>query len=154
MGFKEIILVGVDADYDIPSDVTTKAEYGVEILDMGSDDPNHFDPDYFGKGYRWHDPQVDKMMDAYETARRALQASNQSIVNATVGGKLEVFPRKAYESLFPSLSDSEAGTNSTPKAVALQSDQVPSRYPRVLLIDISKVGDFSATGQLKRNMFD
>ena len=39
---------------------------------MPSDDPNHFHPDYFGKGFRWHDPQVNKMIEAYQRPRSEL----------------------------------------------------------------------------------
>lgn len=100
MGFSTIYLIGVDADYAIPADVERESTYGVEVLNMASDDENHFHSDYFGKGYRWHDPQVDKMLQAYEEAHRVANAAGIQIVNAGVGGKLEVFPRISYESLF------------------------------------------------------
>ena len=41
---------------------------GTEIVST-SDDPNHFDPEYFGKGYRWHDPMVERMEVAYNRAK-------------------------------------------------------------------------------------
>lgn len=100
MGFREIYLIGVDASYKIPDDANQGGKYGVGILDMASDDPNHFHPDYFGKGYRWHDPQVDKMIEAYEEARRTLEGTGSTIYNATLGGNLEVFERREYASLF------------------------------------------------------
>lgn len=131
MGFKEIYLVGVDCNYEIPKDVEEKEEYSVKILDMKTGDPNHFDPDYFGKGYRWHDPQVDKMRGAYQEAKKVCEANGVTIYNATIGGKLEVFPRVDYYSLFPQ------------RAV----------HPRVLVIDITRIGDNSATGQMKQSLF-
>ncbi|WP_416672048.1 FkbM family methyltransferase [Egbenema bharatensis] len=131
MGFKEIYLIGVDCNYEIPKDVEEKEEYSVKILDMKTSDPNHFDPDYFGKGYRWHDPQVDKMRGAYQEARKVCEANGVTIYNATIGGQLEVFPRVDYYSLFPQ------------RAVR----------PRVLVIDITRIGDNSATGQMKQSMF-
>lgn len=100
-GFSAIYLIGVDADYAIPADVEADTTYGVEVLNMPSDDKNHFHPDYFGKGYRWHDPQVEKMLEAYAEAHRTAGAAGIKIVNAGVGGKLEVFPRATYNSLFP-----------------------------------------------------
>ena len=54
LGFKEIYLIGVDHNYVIPADTERSLQYDIGQLDMKSDDPNHFDPDYFGKGYRWH----------------------------------------------------------------------------------------------------
>jgi len=100
LGFRKIFLIGVDADYVIPADSEKRSDYGVEVLDMRSDDPNHFDPSYFGKGYRWHDPQVDKMIAAYEEARRVTGDAGIDIFNAGVGGRLEVFPRTEFRSLF------------------------------------------------------
>ena len=50
LGFKNIYVIGVDVDYQIPEDVKKTQDYNVEVLDMDSDDPNHFHQDYFGKG--------------------------------------------------------------------------------------------------------
>jgi hypothetical protein len=100
LGFRRIILVGVDCSYAIPQSASRSDAYGVGVLDMKDDDPNHFHPDYFGKGYRWHDPQVDKMKQAYAEARRVTEQAGVEIVNATIGGELEVFPRIEYSSLF------------------------------------------------------
>jgi hypothetical protein len=96
MGFEEVYLVGMDHDYSKPSHVVTE---GNDWTSHG-DDPNHFHPDYFGDGYRWHDPQTDRMERAYEAARRSFEAGGRKIFNATVGGKLEVFERADYKSLF------------------------------------------------------
>ena len=137
LGFPEIYLVGVDASYEIPKTVERHDHYGVAVLDMQGDDPNHFHPDYFGKGYRWHDPQVDKMVAAYEEARRVTEARGVRIRNATIGGKLEVFERVDYESLFRPVDG--AGTISL--------------FPRVLILDITCLGSSSATGQHKKNLF-
>jgi hypothetical protein len=109
LGFREIYLIGVDASYDIPADAQEGKDYATGVLDMKSDDPNHFDPDYFGKGFRWHDPQVHKMLEAYAEARRVLEEqTEQRIYNATVGGQLEVFERRSFASLFPQARSPEA----------------------------------------------
>lgn len=134
LGFREIYLIGVDANYELPQDVVTDDIYGTCVLDMKSNDPNHFHPDYFGKGFRWHDPQVNKMIEAFEMARRVCDKSYKRIYNATIGGKLEVFERKDYYSLFSS-SD--------------HMNQV-IKHPRLLMIDSTPVGQLSATGQLKK----
>ena len=134
LGFREIYLVGVDASYQLPDDVRKSDAYGVGILDMQSDDPNHFDPSYFGKGYRWHDPQVDKMLQAYAEAQRVVVKSSQRIYNATRGGALEVFERRDYNSLFGTPATSISG----------------AKYPRLLIIDSTPVGSLTATGQLKQ----
>lgn len=96
MGFDRVYLLGVDLDYVKPAHVT---ERGGEWTSQG-DDPNHFHPDYFGKGYRWHDPRTDRMELAFRKAHRIFEAEGRRIYNATPGGKLEVFERVPYDSLF------------------------------------------------------
>jgi len=96
MGFSEIYLVGFDHHYTIPSKAKVS---GTEILSTG-DDPNHFNPTYFGKGYRWHEPNVDRMEKAYRKANKFFSLDNRKIMNATKGGNLEVFERIEFERLF------------------------------------------------------
>lgn len=142
LGFREIYLIGVDASYAIPSDAQKGSNYSVGILDMKSDDPNHFDPNYFGKGFRWHDPQVDKMIEAYSEARRKLEGTDQSIYNATVGGQLEIFERRSYHTLFPQAR--------SPDATARANQELhDSKYPRLLIIDMTAMGNGAATGEVK-----
>ena len=63
------------------------------------DDPNHFHPDYFGKGKKWHDPQLDQVRTCYEYAKNVFEEHGRRIYNASKGGKLEVFPRVEYDTL-------------------------------------------------------
>ena len=65
------------------------------MLAFASDDPNHFHPSYFGKGARWHDPQSDKMEEAYLEAKSFLDSKGVEVLNCTIGGNLEVFPRRS-----------------------------------------------------------
>ena len=96
MGVETLYLIGFDHSYTIPD---SGIREGNEILSTG-DDPNHFHADYFGDGYRWHDPRVDRMEQAYVSANRSYLQGNRRILNATEGGKLEVFPRVDFRSLF------------------------------------------------------
>jgi hypothetical protein len=96
MGFKEVYLIGFDHSYSIPPDALVA---GLEITST-SDDPNHFNRDYFGKGKRWHDPKVDRMEKAYKRAKEYFETDGRLIYNATAGGKLEVFQRVDFRSLF------------------------------------------------------
>jgi hypothetical protein len=103
MGFANIILIGCDTDYIVPDDVIAEGpEIGGEksLLTSTSDDPNHFHPEYFGKGRKWHQPHAGRMIQHYMWARDAFRPRGVNIVNATVGGKLEVFPRIDYAGLF------------------------------------------------------
>jgi FkbM family methyltransferase len=155
LGFQEIYLIGVDADYAIPDDALRSSAYGVQILDMKSDDPNHFDPDYFGKGYRWHDPQVDKMLEAYGEAKVVAEQHGIRILNAGIGGKLEVFPRVEYQSVFDAAPT--LGTHadaSQPRLGGRTAHRTSNllRQPRVAIIDLTLMGDGTATGELKANL--
>jgi hypothetical protein len=96
MGFTSVYLVGFDHSYEIPKDAKVD---GSGILSR-SNDPNHFHPDYFGSGYRWHDPMVERMEMAFRRAREVYESSGRRILNATVGGHLEVFDRVDYGSVF------------------------------------------------------
>ena len=165
LGFREIYLVGVDASYEIPEDVNQANAYGTGVLDMKSDDPNHFHPDYFGKGYRWHDPQVEKMIDAYSEARRITDSLNRPIFNATSGGKLEVFERRNFCDIFPSaipasiLRELKDGNHED----ELESLEIQARFerrnthtssfPKVALIDMTPASGTTATGALKSTLF-
>ena len=93
LGFETVILIGVDHDF------ATKGEPGKVVVSTG-DDPNHFDPRYFGKGFRWELPNLPTSEQAYRIARQQFEANGRRIVDATIGGKLQVFDKVAYDSLF------------------------------------------------------
>jgi hypothetical protein len=93
MGFSQVILVGVDHNY------VTKGKPHTPITSEG-DDPNHFHPNYFGKGFTWNLPDLDTSEIAYRMARQAYEADGRQVLDATVGGKLTVFPKVDYNTLF------------------------------------------------------
>ena len=95
MGFKEIYLIGFDHNYIIPQSANVS---GANILST-ADDPNHFHPDYFGKGFSWHVPLTERMELCYLKSKYAFEQSGKKIINATAGGHLEVFPRADFETV-------------------------------------------------------
>jgi hypothetical protein len=97
MGFSQVILIGVDHNF------STKGKPNTTVTSEG-DDPNHFDANYFGKGFRWQLPDLETSERAYQMARENYSAAKREVLDATIGGKLTVFPKVKYESLF-----SEAG---------------------------------------------
>ncbi|MEM0986430.1 MAG: 6-hydroxymethylpterin diphosphokinase MptE-like protein [Pseudomonadota bacterium] len=166
MGFQELHLIGVDASYDIPKDVDVDRGQGsTAVLDMASADPNHFHPDYFGKGMRWHDPQVDKMLEAYREARLVADRLGRPIYNATLGGALEVFERRSFARLFPGALPAGAmarvNGETAPEARRLAyareraeaAGEVSNGFPRVLVLDVVPPGQMTATGELKSTLF-
>jgi hypothetical protein len=95
MGFQQIILIGVDHNFTR----FAKGEANKTVVSQG-DDPNHFAPNYFGKGYKWQLPDLDTSEIGYALARDAYQKAGREILDATIGGKLTIFPKADYNSLF------------------------------------------------------
>ncbi len=93
MGFDEVILIGVDHNF------VTQGPPNTTITSQG-DDPNHFDPRYFGKGFRWQLPDLETSELGYRMARAAFEQAGRRVLDATVGGKLQVFPKVDYTTLF------------------------------------------------------
>lgn len=93
MGFDQVILIGVDHNF------VTQGKPNTTVVSQG-DDPNHFHPGYFGKGFRWQLPDLETSEIGYRMSRQAYEAAGRQVVDATVGGKLRIFPRVEYDSLF------------------------------------------------------
>jgi hypothetical protein len=95
LGFDPVILIGVDHNY------SAKGKPNTTIVSQ-SEDSDHFDPRYFGKGFRWQLPDLDANERAYLLARQAYEMDGRQVLDATIGGKLAVFPKVEYNSLFNS----------------------------------------------------
>ena len=93
MGFEEVVLVGVDHNFK------TKGPANQAVVSQG-DDPNHFTPDYFGKGFKWQLPDLAGSERAYHLAKEAYDRAGRRVLDATVEGKLEVFRKVSFRSLF------------------------------------------------------
>jgi glycosyltransferase involved in cell wall biosynthesis len=97
MGFETVYLIGMDFSYDVPP----KEEMDGTVITSKTDDVSHFHKDYFGKGKRWHDPNLANCKLVYEHAKKVYEENGRKIYNATIGGKLEVFERRDFYDLFP-----------------------------------------------------
>jgi hypothetical protein len=93
MGFQQVILIGVDHNY------TATGKPNTTVVSQG-DDPNHFSPSYFGKGFRWQLPDLETSEVGYAMVRDAYRKAGRQVLDATIGGKLTIFPKVDYESLF------------------------------------------------------
>lgn len=93
MGISEAILIGVDHSFQ------TKGSPNVTVTSHG-DDPNHFAPNYFGAGVKWQLPDLDGSEKAYTMARNAYEQGGRRILDATIGGKLTIYPKVNYYDLF------------------------------------------------------
>jgi len=93
LGFEEVVLIGVDHSF------ATQGKPNTTIQSQG-DDPNHFSAAYFGKGFRWQLPDLETSEMGYRMARQAFEKNGHKILDATVGGKLEIFEKVDYNTLF------------------------------------------------------
>jgi len=99
MGLSPIYLIGVDMDYGERESVEKENERDWVATD--DDDPNHFDPRYFGEGDEYHYPRVEEnMLPSMRRAYRETKDIRTDIRNAGIGGKLEAFPRVDFRDLF------------------------------------------------------
>jgi hypothetical protein len=93
MGFEQVILIGVDHSF------STKGKPNTTVVSKGAD-PDHFDSRYFGQGFRWQLPDLETSERAYRMARAGYEGAGRQVLDATVGGKLMVFPKVDYTTLF------------------------------------------------------
>ena len=106
MGFREIYLIGTDVSYSVKETVRQAGPdafgdgVGLELESTDDDDANHFDPRYFGKGKKWHNPNVREMKIGFARAAQAIERRGGVLLNATVGGELNQVPRVDFDSLF------------------------------------------------------
>lgn len=99
MGFSPIYLVGVDMEFEQHKTVIKHDQRNWTATQ--DDDPNHFDPRYFGAGAKFHYPRVHQsMLPALRHAKEHLDRKGVRVLNAGIGGALEIFPRVDFRSLF------------------------------------------------------
>ncbi|MFC1997368.1 6-hydroxymethylpterin diphosphokinase MptE-like protein [Chloroflexota bacterium] len=92
LGFQQVILVGVDHSFSTKGKPhkTVRAE---------KDDNDHFSPEYFGKGTYWQLPDLEASEKSYWTAKEHFEQKGCEILDATIGGKLQVFQKVNYYEL-------------------------------------------------------
>lgn len=86
MGFYKVALVGADHYFH------TKGLPNKAVISEESD-PNHFDPNYFAGGLKWHLPDLRQSEIFYQLAKDTYSRHNRQIINCTEGGHLEIFDR-------------------------------------------------------------
>jgi hypothetical protein len=68
----------------------------------GSEDKSHFDPRYFSGGVKWQLPDLAQSEISYALANEVFAAHGREVVNATQGGKLDIFRRERLDSFLTS----------------------------------------------------
>lgn len=92
MGFHEVVIIGMDHRF-APSGPANSSQQLVGA------DPNHFSPDYF-RDQNWDAPDLRESEISYQKALEVYQADDRRIIDATVGGACNIFPKADCRDLF------------------------------------------------------
>ncbi|MDR1557363.1 MAG: DUF115 domain-containing protein, partial [Tannerellaceae bacterium] len=93
MGFSEVYLIGKDHNYE------QTGTPGKLMISTGGE-KNHFMSSYYKKGMGWRIPDYKGEELAYRMALKAFEKDNRKIYDASIDGKLQIFPKVDYYSLF------------------------------------------------------
>lgn len=98
MGITPLYLIGLDHYFDYSK---SKKVPGRGLLATGAD-PNHFSPNYWGKGVRWDKYSITAAARAYGLAREAFDKAGREIYNASSVTHLseDIISRVDFDSLF------------------------------------------------------
>jgi len=89
MGFKEVFLIGVDHSFSVRGEPNEKHV-------LSGADWNHFHQEYF-KGKEWNLPDLEASELSYYLASFFYNRSGRRIYDATVDGRLNIFPKITFE---------------------------------------------------------
>ena len=99
LGFREIVIVGVDLNFQVHQGVRAVADDPDGIEPVKDDDPNHFDPRYFGKGRRYHQPEqhvIDNIRRRLADVATVMPGLGFRVVNAGYDSSVESFERRDF----------------------------------------------------------
>ena len=101
----EVVVVGNDMNYVVAKNVEVLTEEknakGLfqNIRSQKDDDPNHFDPRYFGKGKEYHQPTdviVNKIFASLDRVAKEYEKAGIKIVNAGYNSAVKSFPKQDF----------------------------------------------------------
>jgi hypothetical protein len=90
MGFSNVALIGCDHSFATEGPAN-------KLVESGTRDDSHFDPNYFAGGVKWQLPNLPLSEYSYSLASETYKVAGRQLVNATVGGNLEVLSRISLE---------------------------------------------------------
>lgn len=103
MGFKRVFLIGVDHSFK-------QEGSSHEVQVYKGDDENHFHPDYF-KGQKWQLADVYGSEVSFHLANYFYLKDGRRIYDATVDGKLEVFPKVDFNEILGTMKKKKQVAN-------------------------------------------
>lgn len=86
MGFKTILLVGVDHKYRFSGQPN-------ELLTAKGKDVNHFSSEYFANGAKWNAPDLEKCEQYYALAEQVYRNAGREIINLSDPTELDIFEK-------------------------------------------------------------
>lgn len=105
LGFSEVIVVGNDMNYvihnnsTILNEIESKGQKTQQIQSNEDDDPNHFDPRYFGKGKVYHQPTnevINRIFRNLDYVAEVYKKSGVKVLNAGYNSNVESFPKQEF----------------------------------------------------------
>lgn len=89
MGFEQVCLIGVDHNFKAKGNPN-------EVQTLKGEDINHFSPKYFAN-QQWQLPDLEGSELFYNLANFEYERNNRKIFDATVNGKLNIFPKISFD---------------------------------------------------------
>lgn len=105
LGFSKIYFCGVDLNYVIDKKANLLKEENIKgrsiqsIKSTCDDDPNHFDPRYFGEGRLYHQPTqtiVDNIFTNMKWVRDNFEKSSSEVINIGYDSMVDYFPKQDF----------------------------------------------------------
>ena len=106
MGFEKVYLIGKDHSYDTGGVVNKR------MIQSSGNETNHFIDGYYTKGMKWGMPNYSVEEKTYELAKKAFELDGRKIFDATIDGKLQIFEKVDYYSLFESEDNDKSNNES------------------------------------------
>ena len=88
MGFKKVLIVGLDHSFKTKTKFVNKTELRNEDLDV-----NHFNKNYFPKGVKWETPDLFSSEFYYKIADNEFKKDGRIIIDCTINGKCNIFKK-------------------------------------------------------------
>ena len=170
LGFSEVVVVGNDMNYvihksaDVISEEKIKGRVNQNLRSTKDDDPNHFDPRYFGKGKEFHQPTTELMDKIFANLDRVAEEYSKAgikVVNAGYNSKVECFPKqdfyeclgyskKKIDDIFEELVRSKGfGSRKEFMALATNTSELWDDNRKIAAVSVTHAGDM-----IKSKIFD
>jgi len=106
LGYRNFVILGTDCNYVEENIKNVEVEYNpddragrkIVFKSSGDDDPNHFRPDYFGKGTEYSKPQQTNHYRGWEFIAKNMKKQKANIILCSPGSRLSsLFPEGDFD---------------------------------------------------------